>query len=703
MATVENFTVKVSTQGIEQLNRLAGAADSVNSKLNTLSSTILGVGFGAFVLGAANAADAMADLSDATGLTLGSITAFGLALEQSGGKFKNTERTILSFYNALETAADGGLKQQEAFKKVGVSLDDLRNLSEADIMNKTITGLAKMGEGSERSALAATLLGRSFRSVAPEKFAQELEKARGKAEEMAANQQKLADFNQSLESSYRALQLAVADVFGPLLESFKGIEAGSAIARAAIIGFTGALAIVVGGQVASGLLALVDLYKKLSSAIKGTVVAQTALTALGGPKGLALIAAAGLAATGVYLALDKAITDANESASQAPGGTALGGVVSKTPQTGSAGRTVVVAKTAEQKAVEESQRRISQINAEINRLREVQNSNVLDQIKQIEITSAADIAKAREEIFKRENLSKAQATAEFEAKRAEISLKSEVEIARLRAEAGRTLNEQVRSYSLGLAQKEREIALSREMIGMTAQDQQKRRETLAIEQQMLSAIEQARLVRNADPADTERAIQLIKEQAEATKQAIEANIEFQNSFEAGWSRAFAAYMDSAANASRQAEQIFSAVTQNMNSALDRFVDNGKISFNDLAQSMIRDILKIQLRAAAANLFAASGLGSIFGVQARAQGGPVNPNTPYLVGEKGPELLIPRSAGTIVPNASLSGQGPVGGNTYITNNISAIDSRSVAQLFAENRQTLFGNVEQARRELPLRTR
>jgi len=48
-------------------------------------------------------------------------------------------------------------------------------------------------------------------------------------------------------------------------------------------------------------------------------------------------------------------------------------------------------------------------------------------------------------------------------------------------------------------------------------------------------------------------------------------------------------------------------------------------------------------------------------------------------------------------------GGMAGNTYITNNISAIDSKSVAQLFAENRRTLFGNVEQARRELPMRTR
>ena len=66
------------------------------------------------------------------------------------------------------------------------------------------------------------------------------------------------------------------------------------------------------------------------------------------------------------------------------------------------------------------------------------------------------------------------------------------------------------------------------------------------------------------------------------------------------------------------------------------------------------------------------------------------------------MFIPATAGSITPNNKLGGGG-MASNTYITNNISAIDSKSVAQLFAENRQTLFGNVEQARRELPMRTR
>jgi hypothetical protein len=48
----------------------------------------------------------------------------------------------------------------------------------------------------------------------------------------------------------------------------------------------------------------------------------------------------------------------------------------------------------------------------------------------------------------------------------------------------------------------------------------------------------------------------------------------------------------------------------------------------------------------------------------AEGGQVMPNTPYVVGEKGAEMFVPHSAGTIVPNKDMQGSG-----VNITQNIS----------------------------------
>lgn len=49
------------------------------------------------------------------------------------------------------------------------------------------------------------------------------------------------------------------------------------------------------------------------------------------------------------------------------------------------------------------------------------------------------------------------------------------------------------------------------------------------------------------------------------------------------------------------------------------------------------------------------------VAGRAMGGSVTAGTPYMVGERGAELFVPRTSGTIVPNASSAG----GGDTYVT--------------------------------------
>jgi hypothetical protein len=145
-----------------------------------------------------------------------------------------------------------------------------------------------------------------------------------------------------------------------------------------------------------------------------------------------------------------------------------------------------------------------------------------------------------------------------------------------------------------------------------------------------------------------------------------------------------------------------SIMQNMNSAIDNFVTSGKFKFGDFARSVIQDLLKIELKAQASKLFASASsgisgfLGSLFGGMF-ADGGQPPIGKASIVGENGPELFVPKTAGTIVPNGGNGGNQP-GGNTYITNNISAIDAKSVAQLFAENRRTLFGSVQLAQKEL-----
>jgi len=194
----------------------------------------------------------------------------------------------------------------------------------------------------------------------------------------------------------------------------------------------------------------------------------------------------------------------------------------------------------------------------------------------------------------------------------------------------------------------------------------------------------------------------------------------QRDFEYGWKKAFASYTDSATNAAKMGEQAFVSVTQNLEQALDNFVQTGKLSFSDLARSIISDLIKIQLKAQATAIFKSSGIGdffsSIFGGGSsaspafgstafwggKAEGGDVNGSSSYMVGERGPELFVPNTPGTIIPNNQLSSMG--GGPQVVYNgpyiaNMSAIDTQSATQFLAKNKQAVWGANQSAQRSLP----
>jgi hypothetical protein len=115
-------------------------------------------------------------------------------------------------------------------------------------------------------------------------------------------------------------------------------------------------------------------------------------------------------------------------------------------------------------------------------------------------------------------------------------------------------------------------------------------------------------------------------------------------------------------------------TMTAQEALANFFQSVADHFADMAAQMISKWLQMQILGLAQSLlpggstifprgvdnfsgaFGAGGptfqLGAFGG--ARAAGGPVASGSTYMVGERGPELFVPRSSGTIVPNHALSG-------------------------------------------------
>ena len=83
------------------------------------------------------------------------------------------------------------------------------------------------------------------------------------------------------------------------------------------------------------------------------------------------------------------------------------------------------------------------------------------------------------------------------------------------------------------------------------------------------------------------------------------------------------------------------------------VTGGKASFRDLADSIIADILRIHLQRTVTDPLVGFGLSVLEKMlPARAFGGPVIGGQPYLVGEQGPELFVPRASGSITPNNAI---------------------------------------------------
>ncbi len=110
---------------------------------------------------------------------------------------------------------------------------------------------------------------------------------------------------------------------------------------------------------------------------------------------------------------------------------------------------------------------------------------------------------------------------------------------------------------------------------------------------------------------------------------------------------------------------FERAGERIAAALGRAATGGEVSFKRLVKSILEELAKLALN----RLFGQTGGASFFG--GRANGGRVNVGGAYLVGERGPELFVPRQAGEIVG----SGGGAVTVNFHFAN---GADANSIAR-------------------------
>lgn len=111
----------------------------------------------------------------------------------------------------------------------------------------------------------------------------------------------------------------------------------------------------------------------------------------------------------------------------------------------------------------------------------------------------------------------------------------------------------------------------------------------------------------------------------------------------------------------------SSIAEGFTDMLGDAIATGKIRVREFVDFALRELGRLLARMLVFKglmaIFGGAALSRVFGetllgfeIPGRASGGPIRRGYPYLVGERGPELIVPRAAGTVIANDQLAALG-----------------------------------------------
>ena len=706
MATIEEFILRFKTQGQDQIKSatnsvknlgkevadlaqqgggVQGVLSGILGKLGPVGAAagVVGAAFGATALKAINMADAMADISDATGVSAGALNNLKNSLITAGGKADDFANLAVRLNKNVGEAASGNENLQKTFKTLGVFVTDANgNLRDTGVILQDAIGkLAGISDPATRAKLAVELFGKEAAKL-------DFTKLNAVNDPFKDEQIKqLAKYRDAIDAIAVSASNNLLTVFGKLAVAIDEAQKKAA--------------------------------KVEEEANKRGMIGPRTTTA-----GTSIVTMPERPMTAKEKAEYELQQKIKEQTNQMPG--ELARLQGRT-QTGGGGFGATPEATL--KAAAESEKRLRQSNIDANKNIALKGAN---DIQTIEINAAAEIAKARESIYQQERLSNDQKAAEFAAKRREIESKAANDIAKTRSQlnarifseeeaqrqanaeaiaaqqkqfegAAKTARERADSYQEARQDLEDQIMLEESLRGLGATQANTQREIAAEIKKRTDAIKDLANIENLTYEDRLKQEERIRADSAATIELIKKRgadeLARQQNFMSGWEDAWAAYKDNAMKYSEQAKSSFDNALTGLEDAFVRAVQTGKLSFKDLANSIIADLARIAFKRAVMSI------GTFFGLPGLAEGGPVMANSPYIVGEKGPELFVPKTAGSIVPNGALSSGGgsSIMGSTTVNYNIQAVDAASFRSLVARDPSFIYAVTEQGRRSQPTRSR
>jgi lambda family phage tail tape measure protein len=648
------------------LEKNAVNAEAFKGKMEKLQTILLGAGFVEFARRSLETSKQIVDLSKGSDISIPKILQLREAFEANGGSAEKLGKIISKLSQSLEQAREGSATAQETLLKLGLTFKDMASMGTEDALQATISKLAAMEDPIKRNALALQIFGKEAKNINWKGIQDGTSSSTEEYNKYSDSLNKAQQAQIKLEEAATKLQIAfvnLLDKSGILgfinnmnndFAKFEKIVTAAGIAFGLYFG-------------ASALIAVKELGEKvLPMLIAGFDGVTAAVVRLDTALGAGLLGKFTAVAAAAYLLFRSEDLNQGEDA-----------LIKK------------IHKQEDELAALPEKYRNAYAKLETE-----------DKMRVAEmVNSGKSMAEAIAKIAKMPSDTGSVKPAWMGELQGLKELSTEYD--KVNTRLIENYNVTARNGSLTTDQVQRMTLLRAEY-----QKYEDQLDAINKQERMLRASEnQGNAAATADKiAELEKQKTLINEYytkfEKRYSESIDKNQLLAREFNTGWKGAFTKYVDDATNAASQGKAVFDVMTNAMNSAIDEFVMKGTFSFKSFSIGIIQELEKIALKAAAAQVFKASGMGDLFGaVGGHAMGGSIPAGQWGIVGEQGPELVKGPAAVTTNNNTA----GIMGGGQTIINNISAIDSKSVAQLFAENRMTLFGTVEQARRELPMRTR
>ena len=170
-------TLKLDTSEYEKgLDDAEKDTQSLSSALGSAGKTFATVGAGigvaggalfAFANNTADSADEIDKMSQKLGLSAEAYQEWDYVMQLAGTDINSMTSGMKTLVNKFEDAKNGGDDSIAMFEQLGLSMEDIQDMSQEDLFATVISSLQGMEDNTERAALATDLLGKSATELRP--------------------------------------------------------------------------------------------------------------------------------------------------------------------------------------------------------------------------------------------------------------------------------------------------------------------------------------------------------------------------------------------------------------------------------------------------------------------------------------------------------------------------------------------------------